>query len=275
MADRYTPNSEKETKSLYKPKSFLKKLFIYYPSKIKHVFLNSHVGKALLLFFIIIIIAILIVYGYKINGDYPESTDNEIWHRFATLLLSLCMGLLSGIISIILGVESYKTFLEHKDLVKKAELVSRSKKFRRSLKKVLEHILKLFGSGPPTDTVEPAAVDVDVEPAAVDVDVDVDVDVKPLEHINDDEISENLEQTKYIIDPSDKENEINKLMILLFNNNTKSSDALLQAKQQIINRIETETKTENVKKLKTDLKELKDLLREHGLLQDEIKNNIK
>ena len=178
------------------------------------------------------------------------------------------MGLLSGIISIILGVESYKTFLEHKDLVKKAELVSRSKKFRRSLKDVLERILKLFGGGPPTDMAEPAAVDVDVEPLE-----NINGTDKELEEF--DNINKELNNTKFIIYENEKEEELKNIMITLLNNNNKSSDTLLQAKQQILNRIETETKTENVKKLKTDLKELKDLLREHGLLQDEIKNNIK
>ena len=157
-------------------------------------------------------------------------------------------------------------------MAKKAELVSKSKKYIRVLKNVLGRILKLVGSGPSTDIAELA---------------DIDVDVKPLGNINDtniefevfDNIIIKLEETKFIIDDNKKEEEITRLMTLLLNNNNKSLDTLLQAKQKILNIIETETKTEteteNVKKLETDLIELIDLSKEYDLLQNKIKNNIK
>jgi hypothetical protein len=129
MADRYTPNPEKETKSLYKPKSFFKKIFIKYPYRLKYILWNCHFGKLLILLLIIFIIIILIWNNYNINGDYPELSDAEKKqledngkdidnvlrnYRFLTLLLNICLGLLSGILSIILGVESYKSLLEQR-----------------------------------------------------------------------------------------------------------------------------------------------------------------
>ena len=130
MADKYTPNSEKETNSLYKPKSFLKKIFIKYPYRLKYIFWNCHFGKLLVLLLIIAIIIILIWNNYNINGDYPELSDAEKKqledngkdidnvlrnYRFLTLLLNICLGLLSGILSIILGVESYKSLLAQRE----------------------------------------------------------------------------------------------------------------------------------------------------------------
>ena len=135
MADKYNlgdniPNdSKKETNSLYKPKSFLKKIFIKYPYRLKYILWNCHFGKLLILLLIIFIIIILIWNNYNINGDYPELTDAEKKqledngedidnvlrnYRFFTLLLNICLGLLSGILSIILGVESYKSLLEQR-----------------------------------------------------------------------------------------------------------------------------------------------------------------
>lgn len=129
MADRYTVGPEKETKSLYKPKSFFKKMFIKYPYRLKYILWNCHFGKLLILLLIIFIIIILIWNNYNINGDYPELSDAEKKqledngedidnvlrnYRFFTLLLNICLGLLSGILSIILGVESYKSLLEQR-----------------------------------------------------------------------------------------------------------------------------------------------------------------
>lgn len=130
MADRYTPNPEKETNSLYKPKSFFKKIFIKYPYRLKYILWNCHFGKLLILLLIIFIIIILIWNNYNINGDYPELSDAEKKqledngkdidnvlrnYRFFTLLLNICLGLLSGILSIILGVESYKSLLAQRE----------------------------------------------------------------------------------------------------------------------------------------------------------------
>ena len=114
MPNKYKiPPSNKKKKSIL---NNISKLVIYYPIKIKHVLWKSHYGKTLLLILIISIIFILIWNGYNINGDYPEPTDNEEnsrTDRYLTVILNLCMGLLSGIIAIILGIESYKTLLDH------------------------------------------------------------------------------------------------------------------------------------------------------------------
>ena len=128
--NNYTPDSEKNTHSSYKPESIFKKIFIKYPYKLKYIFWNCHFGKLLVLLLIIAIIIILIWNNYNINGDYPELSDAEKKqledngedidkvlrnYRFLTLLLNICLGLLSGILSIILGVESYKSLLAQRE----------------------------------------------------------------------------------------------------------------------------------------------------------------
>lgn len=127
--NKYTTDSVNETNSLYKSKSFFKKIFIKYPYRLKYILWNCHFGKLLILLLIIFIIIILIWNNYNINGDYPELSDAEKKqledngedidnvlrnYRYLTLLLNICLGLLSGILSIILGVESYKSLLEQR-----------------------------------------------------------------------------------------------------------------------------------------------------------------
>ena len=162
MADKYTPNSEKETNSLYKPKSFLKKIFIKYPYRLKYILWNCHFGKLLILLLIIFIIIILIWNNYNINGDYPELTDAEKKqledngedidnvlrnYRFLTLLLNICLGLLSGILSIILGVESYKSLLEQR---KKGIFISNLSTLKFIQRKFIDSIIsfELFATLP-------------------------------------------------------------------------------------------------------------------------------
>ena len=258
------PNNDEISPSNKKKKSIfnrISKLFIYYPIKIKHVLFNSHVGKALLLFFILLTIGILICYGYKINGDYPESTDNEIWHRFATLLLSLCMGLLSGIISIILGVESYKTFLEHKDLVKKAELVSRSKELRKKFKSKIRGLRILFGKGI-DDVIIIKENDIKLEESKLDESESEDII----------DINEQLEKIQYIIDENEKKKEYKRLMLLLLTTNNEDIDNLSKEIDIISNKISQNPN--NIQDLQQNLKDLKDLDNEYKSLQNKINKLI-
>ena len=251
--------SNKKKRSIF---NRISKFVIYYPLKIKHVLWKSHYGKTILLFFIIIIIAILIVYGYKINGDYPERTDNEIWHRFATVLLSLCMGLLSGILSIILGVESYKTFLEHNDLVKKAELVARSKELRKKFKSKIRELRMLFGKGIGGDIIIKEN-DIKLEESKLDESESEDII----------DTNEQLEEIQYIIDENEKKEESKNIMITLLNKNNEDIDNLSKEIYIISNKISQNPN--NIQDLQQNLKDLKDLDNEYKSLQNEIKNNIK
>ena len=130
LGDNIPNDSKKETNSSHKSESSWIKLLIKYPYRLKYIFWNCHFGKLLVLLIIIAIIIILIWNNYNINGDYPELSDAEKKqledngedidkvlrnYRFLTLLLNLCMGLLSGILSIILGVESYKSLLAQRE----------------------------------------------------------------------------------------------------------------------------------------------------------------
>jgi hypothetical protein len=155
--NRYTLDSKKETNYLYKPKSFLKKIFIKYPYRLKYVLWNCHFGKLLILLLIIFIIILLIWNNYNINGDYPELSDAEKKqledngedidnvlrnYRFLTLLLNICLGLLSGILSIILGVESYKSLLEQRKKGIQITNLSTIRFIRRKFIELKDNILK-------------------------------------------------------------------------------------------------------------------------------------
>ena len=317
MSEKY--NTNKPGKPIL---NTISKFFIYYPLKIKHVFINSHFGKALLLCIIITIITLLIWYSYKINGDYPELTDNEKeqindnvnkdfpnlnpderkekgnniieqkerWDRFATVLLSLCMGLISGIISIILGVESYKTLLEHNVLAEKEVLVTRSKDLTKKIKRKLRTVRIFNGKGEDDDpiNVNDMHIENDINKELEELnDIHIENNIKKeLEQMNNisielekiknidklleefDSINKELEETKYIIDDNKKEEKIKRLMTLLLNTNNKSLDYLLQTKEELRMKIKNENNEEN------DLKELIDLRMEYDLLQNKIKNNI-
>jgi hypothetical protein len=127
---------------------FGKKL-MKYPNKLIKIFWNNHFGKFAILVIIITIGCILISNGYNINGDYPELTDLEKkeleenginiddelrMRRFLTVLLNMCLVLFSGIISIILGVESYKSFLYQSTKSKTKIYLSKWKKLKRAVK---------------------------------------------------------------------------------------------------------------------------------------------
>jgi hypothetical protein len=122
-SDKYQAYNDNKNSS--KLDEFGKKL-MKYPNKLIKIFWNNHFGKFAILVIIITVGCILISNGYNINGDYPELTDLEKkeleknginiddelkMRRFLTVLLNMCLVLFSGIISIILGVESYKSFL--------------------------------------------------------------------------------------------------------------------------------------------------------------------
>jgi hypothetical protein len=126
-----------------------------YPNKLIKIFWNNHFGKFAILVIIITIGCILISNGYNINGDYPELTDLEKkeleenginiddelrMRRFLTVLLNMCLVLFSGIISIILGVESYKSFLYQSTKSKTKIYLSKWK----NIKKAFNEIKKAF-----------------------------------------------------------------------------------------------------------------------------------
>lgn len=154
--NKYTPDSVNETNSLYKSKSFFKKIFIKYPYRLKYILWNCHFGKLLILLLIIFIIIILIWNNYNINGDYPELSDAEKKqledngedidnilrnYRYLTLLLNICLGLLSGILSIILGVESYKSLLEQR---KKSNYINNLSTLKYIRRKFNELKIRIF-----------------------------------------------------------------------------------------------------------------------------------
>jgi hypothetical protein len=138
---------DNNNKNSSKLDEFGKKL-MKYPNKLIKIFWNNHFGKFAILVIIITIGCILISNGYNINGDYPELTDLEKkeleenginiddelrMRRFLTVLLNMCLVLFSGIISIILGVESYKSFLYQSTKIETKNYISKLKKLKRAM----------------------------------------------------------------------------------------------------------------------------------------------
>jgi hypothetical protein len=227
MADRYTVGPEKETKSLYKPKSFFKKIFIKYPYRLKYILWNCHFGKLLILLLIIFIIIILIWNNYNINGDYPELSDAEKKqledngedidnvlrnYRFFTLLLNICLGLLSGILSIILGVESYKSLLEQR---KKGIFISNLSTLKFIQRKFIELKDKFRKDVPGGKS----------EPKVSEFSVNIIEDEKKDEIINKlKKIEDEIKTTDYIIEDEKKVEIVNNtlLEIATISNNVKT-----------------------------------------------------
>ena len=151
--DKYQVDNDNKNSS--KLDVFGKKL-MKYPNKLIKIFWNNHFGKFAILVIIITIGCILISNGYNINGDYPELTDLEKkeleenginiddelrMRRFLTVLLNMCLVLFSGIISIILGVESYKSFLYQSTKIETKNYISKLKKLKRAVKFYMRRII--------------------------------------------------------------------------------------------------------------------------------------
>lgn len=256
--------SNKKKKSIFNK---ISKLVIYYPLKIKHVLWKSHYGKTILLILILSTIFILVWNGYNINGDYPEQISednievNSIIDRYITVILYLCMGLLSGIIAIILGVESYKTLLDHNIVLEKEELVNESKELKKKFKRKIKGLRILFGKGIDDDIIIKEN-DIKLEESKLDESESEDII----------DINEQLEEIQYIIDENEKKEELKNIMITLLNKNNEDIDNLSKEIDIISNKISQNPN--NIQYLQQNLKDLKDLDNEYKSLQNKINNNI-
>ena len=104
--------------------------------KLSYISRKAHKGKIITLTILILLIIVGLIAGYHIDGSYIDSKDepiiNPIADRFFILIAFIVCYLITGIIGIIIGMESYKTFLE-KEKNKIFKICSRrmSKKFKK------------------------------------------------------------------------------------------------------------------------------------------------
>jgi len=124
-----------------KKSSFYNKID-HYKKKTFDVLFKVHKGKVKTFITICIIIGVLIYFGYHIDGSYIDSKDepilNPVVDRYITLILYTLCYLLTGILGIIIGMESYKTFLEKekaRSLKTMIEELKKSKKYQEYIKK--------------------------------------------------------------------------------------------------------------------------------------------
>jgi hypothetical protein len=124
-----------------KKSSFYNKID-HYKKKISNVLFKVHKGKVKTFITICIIICVLIYFGYHIDGSYIDNKDepilNPVVDRYMTLILYTLCYLLTGILGIIIGMESYKTFLEKekaRSLKTMFEELKKSKKFQSNINK--------------------------------------------------------------------------------------------------------------------------------------------
>ena len=242
-----------KTNDSHKPESIFKKIFIKYPYRLKYILWNCHFGKLLVLLLIISIIIILIWNNYNINGDYPELSDAEKKqledngedidnvlrnYRFLTLVLNICLGLLSGILSIILGVESYKSLLLQREKNIQMNHLSTLKYIQR---KFNEFITKIFKGRGQSEKSESEKSEYKFSVNMNSTNETSDTSINKIEEKKEDKINElkkEIEKIDYIIEDEEKAKIMNNIKIEIAN----ISNSLIN---EIKNKIKHETNDEN------------------------------
>ena len=252
-----------KTNDSHKPESIFKKIFIKYPYRLKYILWNCHFGKLLVLLLIISIIIILIWNNYNINGDYPELSDAEKKqledngedidnvlrnYRFLTLLLNICLGLLSGILSIILGVESYKSLLLQREKNIQMNHLSTLKYIQRKFNEFITKIFKGRGQSEKSESEKSESEKSESEKSEYKFSVNMnstnetsDTSINKIEEKKEDkinELKEEIEKIDYIIEDEEKAKIMNNIKIEIAN----ISNSLIN---EIKNKIKHETNDEN------------------------------
>lgn len=258
LGDNIPNDSKKETNSSYKKETIFKKIFIKYPYKLKYIFWNCHFGKLLVLLLIIAIIIILIWNNYNINGDYPELSDAEKKqledngedidkvlrnYRFLTLLLNICLGLLSGILSIILGVESYKSLLAQREKNIQMNHLSILKFIQR---KFIEFTTKIFKGRGQSEKYESEKSESEFSVNINSTSETTDTRIKKTEEKKEEKINElekEIKQIDYIIEDEEKAKIMNNIKIEIAN---ISNSLINEIKDEIKKDDENKTELESL-----------------------------